>query len=165
MDLETEIVKKVRKKIHYKRSDTFSNHIKTILQIDPLKYSGTVRDSGFVIWRYSRKCGIFYPVIHGEITNKEGKTGFSLYARLNIVGFIFSALSGATFFLSWVLGSQSFATPYSLGNWPGKIGIGLLFGSIPVLSIRMMYGFVKRRELGEFVGVIPANPVKSLRGD
>jgi len=156
MNFQTEIVKEVRKKIHYKRSDTFSSHIKTILQIDPLKYSGAVRDNGFVIWRYSQKCGIFYPVIHGELTNREGKTSFSLYARLNIVGFMFSALIGVTFFLAWVLGSQSFITTNSLGNWSGKIGMGLLFGSIPILSIRMMYGFVKRRELKEIAEMISA---------
>jgi hypothetical protein len=156
MNFQTEIVKEVRKKIHYKRSDTFSSHIKTILQIDPLKYSGTVRDSGFVIWRYSQKCGIFYPVIHGELTNREGKTSCRLYGRLNIVGFIFSALSGAAFFLAWVLGPQSFATTNSLGNWVVKIGIGLFFGYIPILSIRMIYGYEKRRELKEIAEMISA---------
>jgi hypothetical protein len=156
MNFSKEVVKEVRKQIHYKRSDTVSNHLRTILQVDPLKYSGTVKDGGFVVWRYSQKCGIFYPVIHGDVTNREGKTSVSLYARLNPVGFIFSALLGATFFLAWGFGSQSGIFGQSLENWMGRLGGGLLVGSIPILSIRMIYGYEKRRELKAIAEMISA---------
>jgi len=138
--------KEIEKKIHYKRSNTLVNHLKTIWQLDPLKYSGSLRSEEFVMWRYSRMSGIFYPVIYGSITNNDGQIKINLKARLNIVGAVVLIIIGAIFFLSWFFGSHLSSDGYSIEYWIRKIGIGILFGSIPVVSIRLIFGYVRRRE-------------------
>jgi hypothetical protein len=149
--------KEIEKKIHYKRSNTLFNHLKTIWQLDPLKYSGNLRSDELVIWRYSRMSGIFYPVIYGRITNNDGQIKINLKARLNIVGSLLLILIGVIFFLSWFFGSHLSSDEYSFEYWIRKIGIGILFGSIPVVSIRLIFGYVKR---GEFKSV--AKMVESI---
>ena len=53
MDNSKEIIRAIKKKIHYKRNDTLLNHLKTYFQLDQINFSGTWDENKFSIWRYS----------------------------------------------------------------------------------------------------------------
>ena len=147
-------VKEIEKKIHYQRSDTLLNHIKTILQPDIMRYSGNVNSHRFVLWRYYLRAGIFYPVIYGYLTEDGGKGKIKLVARLNIIGVLFSLISGVAAALSWFFGSHLTSAENSFDYWIRKIGIGIVFGCIPMLIVRLISRYFKIKELKEIEAIL-----------
>lgn len=70
----------LEKNIQYKCKDTLWNHIWTSLSLTE-KYSGTIDEKGFKVWKYNRQKGLFYFTIIGTIT--EEKKELVLETKIN----------------------------------------------------------------------------------
>jgi hypothetical protein len=132
MDNTKEIVKAIKRKIHYERNDTLLNHLRTYLQLDQLNYSGKCGDNKFSIWRYSSFTGIFYLVIDGKIDLKNSETKVFLTARPNKAGLLLTAIAVICFSIG------IFSVKFTSFNILSFL-LRLFFATIPILVTGLIY--------------------------
>ena len=85
------------------------NYIMTILRLDIMNFSGNVSKDQFVVWKYSRWTGVFYPVITGKVEFSIGGDSIQLTARMNSFGKLVSALILLIFCYGWFYPSRGFS--------------------------------------------------------
>jgi hypothetical protein len=136
MDNSKEIATAIKNKIHYKRTDTLINHLKTYFQLDQMNYSGSLENNKFSIWCYSSSTGIFYVVIDGQIVTENGKTKVILSARPNKAGVLLTAIISCCFCIA------AFSVKFDSFNMVAFLS-RLFFAAIPIIESLIIYSYLK----------------------
>ena len=140
----------LKKKIKYKREDTYLNHLKTYFGFDSSNYSGMVNNKEFKVWRNSSSARLFYIVVSGQIITSGEKIKIELSCKMNKVGQLLTVL----IFIGFFVGMYSFdISTTSIGDFL----LRLIFASLPTLGIGLGYLQERKNALKDIMDLLKSD--------